>query len=573
VSIGFDGFTSVANQGSVSGTNFNTVLTDDPDTPAANDPTVTPVLTIIKEGPVQTTTGSIITYTGTVSNNSQSTAYSCVLVDQLPAGVTFVSSSHSAVYDSVARTVTWQLGNVSPGTTISGWLTVQIGAVADNSVLTDTFNLSWKDHGGNAQGPATDSCDTTVHTHGQLTLTKEGPETAIPSQVYSYTLRVSNEGGLAAENSVLTDTLPGNVTYLSSSPAGIYSAGVVTWNLGTIEPGGTKTVTVTVQVDSSITNGESAINNASVAWPGGVPVDAVWETVLYSEPELTITKVGPEQATVDSTITYTGVLSNVGGSTAYDVILLDQLPSGVTFVSSSHSAVFDPAYNTVTWSLGDLPPGTSIPGWLTVHIEDSVLNNTVLTNSFNVTWKDGLDVPQGPVITTWDTTVYTHPLLTVEKSGPETAHPGSTVQYTLKVTNIGASEALNTELVDAIPVGLTYAASSPAGIESGDLVTWELGTVPAYGTVTITIDATVDSGMQNGATLINGVSLTWEDLLGRSFGPATSQAETTIYTLPQITISKTGPVTSYPGSSYSYTIKVCNAGGTAAEDGTICRWE
>jgi uncharacterized repeat protein (TIGR01451 family) len=73
VTIGSDGFTTVANQGTVAGTNFTTVLTDDPDTTALGDPTITlvtigpPVLTITKSGSSQARVGSMITYTGTLT--------------------------------------------------------------------------------------------------------------------------------------------------------------------------------------------------------------------------------------------------------------------------------------------------------------------------------------------------------------------------------------------------------------------------------------------------------------------------------------------------------------------------
>ena len=277
------------------------MLSDDPGTVAENDPTVTPVtigdpaLTISKEGPGQAMVGSVISYSGVISNNSQGTAYNAVLVDQLPVGVTFVSSSHNAVYDPVLNRVSWELGDIGHGVTIPGWLSVRIyDNVTDGTVLTDRFSLIWEDREGNLLGPAVAECNTTVYTQGRLALSKEGPVEAIPSQIYSYTLSLINEGGSAAEGTVLTDTLPDEVSYVSSNPAGIYSAGppeTVSWNLGTIEAYGTKTVIVTVQVDAGgIGNGTVITNNASVSWTGYGPVTDSWETTIYSEPQVTITK-------------------------------------------------------------------------------------------------------------------------------------------------------------------------------------------------------------------------------------------------------------------------------------------
>jgi len=575
VSIGTDGFTEVVNQGTVEGTNFDPVVTDDPDTPAPDDPTITPVtiglpeLTITKFGPAEAVVDTTIIYTGTLTNISDSTAYNVVLVDQLPDGVTFVGSSHTATYDPGTNTVTWNLGTVPPGTSIPGWLTVHISpTVANKTVLTDIFSLTWEDKGGTDYGPEEAQAETIVYEHAQLTLQKEGPAEAFPEETFSYKLTIHNIGGLAAGNVVLSDTLPVKVTYVNSNPGGTYVAGppeTVTWNLGTIQGGGSKIVVVTVKVNAGVANGTTITNTASVNWDSADdPVKATRETTIYTQPELVITKFGPAEAVVDSTITYTGTLTNVGGSIAKNVVLTDTLPAGVTFVSSSHAAAYDPETNIVTWDLPDLPTGASIPGWLTVHIGPSLPNNTVLTDEFKVTWENEDGDPLGPDTATTETIVYTHPQLVVEKSGPAQAHPGEDVTYTIRVKNIGGTDALNTTLQDILPTGLTYQSSAPSGSHAGGVVTWDLGTISAYDTVEVSLTARVDDDVENDTPVVDTASVTWQDSLGRSSGPEIDTHQTTIYTRPLLTIVKSGPTSVYPGKTFTYTIKVCNVGGTDA---------
>ena len=575
VTIGTDGFTEVANQGTVLGTNFDPVLTDDPDTATPDDPTVTPVtigppeLTITKFGPAEAVIDTTILYTGTLTNISDGTAYNVVLVDQLPEGVTFVGSSHTAVYDPVANTVTWDLGTVPPGISIPGWLTVRISpTVANGTVLTDTFRVTWEDKDGNDLGPKEAKAETIVYTHPQLALQKEGPAAALTEEIFNYKLTIRNIGGLAAQNVVLTDTLPISVTYQNSNPSGIYDAGppeIVTWNLGSIEGGGSKIVVVTVKVNAGVANGTTITNTARVNWDDAEgPVEDTWETIIHTEPELVITKFGPAEAVVDSTITYTGTLTNIGGGIAKSVVLTDTLPAGVTFVSSSHAASYYPETNTVIWDLPDLPPGASIPGWLTVHIDPSLPDNTVLTDEFKVTWEDTVGNPLGPDTAFWDTTVHTNPLLTVTKDGPEQASPGDTINYTIRVENIGGTDALNTTLQDILPTGLTYQSSHPSGTHAGGVVTWNLGTIPAYGAVEVSLTARVDDDVENNTPVVDAASVTWQDSLGRDYGPDTAIHQTTIHTRPLLTIAKSGPATVYPDKTFTYTIKVCNVGGTAA---------
>ncbi|MEM4246178.1 MAG: DUF11 domain-containing protein, partial [Candidatus Bathyarchaeia archaeon] len=530
-------------------------------------------LGITKYGPNEAMVGSTITYTGTLTNNRGGTAYDVVLVDKLPDGLSFVSSSHTADYDPVTNTVTWHLGNLAPGASIPGWLTVKIDpSLADGTVLSNEFEVRWEDRSGNLYGPSTVSWDTTVHTYPLLTVIKGGPTESNPGKTFTYTLVVKNIGGTAATDVVLTDTLPGfgSLTYVSANPEPSSHNGVITWNLGTISPGGSRTVTLTVQVDSGLPNKATLTDSASVTWKyDGVeygPSSTTFDTTIYTDPNLVITKYGPAEAVVGSTITYTGTLTNTGGSTAYDVVLVDKLPNGLSFVSSSHTADYDPVTNTVTWHLGNLAPGASIPGWLTVKIDSISGDKTIITNVFSVTWKDSSGTTHGPSTASWDTTVYTLPELIIEKNGPSEANPGDAVSYTIKVTNIGGTAASNVMIVDALPIGFLYQSSNPTGTYDAvnGLVIWNIGTVEAYSTIEVSVTFKVDYGVENNMILVNTASVTWQDTLGRDYGPKGAAKEVTIYTLPQLKIDKIGPSVTYPGATYSYTITVENVGGATA---------
>ncbi|MEM4250954.1 MAG: DUF11 domain-containing protein, partial [Candidatus Bathyarchaeia archaeon] len=252
------------------------------------------------------------------------------------------------------------------------------------------------------------------------------------------------------------------------------------------------------------------------------------------------------------------------GGTAYDVVLVDQLPAGVSFVSSSHSADYDPDSNTVTWNLGNLAPGASIPGWLTVKIDAGLPDNTELTDTFSVTWKDRLGNSYGPATASWDTTVYTRPELLIEKTGPSEARPGDTISYKIKVTNIGGTAAFDVVIMDILPVGFTYSSSDPSGTPVNGMVTWSVGTIPAYGVKEVSVTFKVDEGIVENVVLVNTATVTWKDSLGLEWGPKGTAKEVAIYTLSQLKIEKIGPSTTHPDSTFSYIITVHNVGGTAA---------
>ncbi len=534
-----------------------------------------PSLTITKSGPSEAVVGDTITFTGALRNVGGSDALNVVLVDQLPLGMTFVSSSQNAVYNIESNTVTWSLGTVPAGGSAPGWLTVKISdQLANASLLTDRFTVTGEDAVGNPIPEATDTADTTVYTHPILAIEKTGPAQGYPGQSLTYTIQVTNIGGTTAVNVSLADSLPTGLTYQSSNPAGSHAGGLVTWDLGTIQSGGVKSVTVTATVDATVGNNTPLTDTASVTWknPAGQdfgPAADTANTTIYTLPRVQITKSAPAEAEVNSLITYTGELTNVGGAEARNVVLVDALPSGVTFVSSSQNAIYDPVANTVTWNLGNIGPGITLSGWLTVRISGDLTDASILTNVFRVSGEDTLGNPIPEATDTADTTVYTHPFLTIRKSGPAQAYPGENITYTLQVNNAGGTAAQSVVVTDSLPTGLTYQSSIPAGAHSAGVVTWNIGTILPGDSVTISLTVSVDPTIENGNSLTDTATVVWQNSQGQPFGPASDTAQTAVYTRPQLTISKTGSDHGYPGETLNFSIRVCNVGGTTAQNITL----
>jgi uncharacterized repeat protein (TIGR01451 family) len=61
----------------------------------------------------------------------------------------------------------------------------------------------------------------------------------------SYSIKVGNKGDAAAAGTVVTDTLPAGVAFVSATDGGTFANGVVTWNLGSLAPNAEKTVGIT----------------------------------------------------------------------------------------------------------------------------------------------------------------------------------------------------------------------------------------------------------------------------------------------------------------------------------------
>ena len=114
------GVTQVSNQGTVSGGNFSSVLTDDPDTGAANDPTVTPLdiqvdLQVTKTvNPATAYPGLPITYTITYLNAGPQASTNVVITDPIPGALTGVAYQSSVTLTPTGSYV-WTIGTLLNG--------------------------------------------------------------------------------------------------------------------------------------------------------------------------------------------------------------------------------------------------------------------------------------------------------------------------------------------------------------------------------------------------------------------------------------------------------------------------
>ena len=107
-------------------------------------------------------------------------------------------------------------------------------------------------------------------------------------------------------------------------------------------------------------------------------------TVGVNEADLAITKSDSVDPVIaGNLLTYTLAVSNAGPSDAQNVQVTDTLPAGVTYISDTSNCVEAPA-GTLTCSLGTLAAGGSSTFDITVAIDPSLANGTVLTNSATV---------------------------------------------------------------------------------------------------------------------------------------------------------------------------------------------
>jgi uncharacterized repeat protein (TIGR01451 family) len=171
---------------------------------------------------------------------------------------------------------------------------------------------------------------------------------------------------------------------------------------------------------------------------------------------LVITKTAPPSVFLGNDLVYTIVVNNNSAMTAPGVLIWDSIPSGVGFLGNDGGGVYDGT--KVVWSLGDIPPSSSIYLTLTVSVTGTVIApNIVMANYVNCS---GLPVP--PVVSVPVVTVVKlgEPVLAKESFPPSLVMAGGDLTYRVSWSNCLAGTITNLMITDTLPNGTTYKAPS-----------------------------------------------------------------------------------------------------------------
>jgi uncharacterized repeat protein (TIGR01451 family) len=576
-------------------------------------------LQVSASGPATVTAGNNATYTVTLTNKGPSDAQAVSLTDTLPSGTTLVSFGAVSGHNPDGFTYTPSNGTIT-GTPTNGvvaagnqdefTLVVQVPSNATSgSTLGDTANVTTTSLDDNdAINDETFTVNSTVTAVADLQVSASGPATVTAGTTITYTVTLTNAGPSDAQSVSLTDTVPSGTTLVSFSavsgqnPDGFTytpSNGTVTGTPpgnGVVAAGNLDEFTVVVQVASNAGQGSTIGSDTATVTTTTTDDNEAVNDETATVPGATVTTVadlqvsgsGPATATVGTNVTFTITLTNKGPSDAQAVSLTDTVPSGTTFVSAGavngqnpDGFSYSPPGGTVTGTPtgGVVAAGHQDEFTLVVHVlGGSVIPPTISsTATVTTTTTDDNNTLPDDETTTVSSTVKNGADLRVTESGPATVTAGTTITYTVTLTNASPGVAAQSvSLTDTMPGGTTFVSASPVNGHNPDQFSY----TPSNGTVTGTPAGAVAAGSQDEFTVVvvvpsnaantsrisNSAAVTTAS--GDQDDSGSDEATTspsTVTTVADLQVSASGPATVTAGTTITYTVTLTNKGPSDAQ--------
>lgn len=338
------------------------------------------------------------------------------------------------------------------------------------------------------------------------------PGHARPGGVINYGVWYQNNGGIAAEDVTIVDTLPLSTAYAGDNSGftpEIGTNGVITWNVGSLDPGEGHLFILTLDVDAAVVSGTTlaencmAISTTTMGDPEpnndqtcAGPVD-VWD----DDVEMHVDKwPNPGDPTPGEEFVYYIQVCNNRGATAGPLTVSDTLPAHTSMVSWNHESPWAVGWQDVSSGAGMFELMTEgFPGGFcdTIHLrlllDAAAPQNATLSNYVQLTIADDVYLDNNERLNQDARVSPPRYDLRLDKSmHAGVLVPGGGINYFIWYGNQG-NAAAHVWVTETVPTGLTFEYAHWGGGQPGeneplpdpaivgDQLVWDLGELPVNG--------------------------------------------------------------------------------------------
>lgn len=362
------------------------------------------------------------------------------------------------------------------------------------------------------------------------------PEQVNLGKSFSYDIMVTNVAPCTLVDVTVVETMAANFRYAEASPEPTNMGnGKATWNLGTLAPNESRTITVTGGAAAA----DNIMNCATVSWIRESCMD-----IGVIDPNLNLALDMPEETTLCDTVPVSLIVTNSGTGNANNVVVVNELPANLMTMDGQ---------KTVTFNVGTLAGGESKEFTYSAKPSDTgrIVNTATASADGDLSAK------------AQDAVVVRQAVLTLKKAVTQKQLIGRAIACEITAANIGDAPAENVVIVDMLPAGATKVSASHGGVlsEDGATVTWN---VPAMGPKTQTT-VNVSYVILNPGKAENNVSVN-----ATCADAVTGRAVTEVTGIPAILLEVIDTQDPVPvGGTETYIITATNQGSAPGTNITI----
>jgi large repetitive protein len=496
-----------------------------------------------------------------------------------PAGQAAVAYSDALAVNGGTGPFTW---TVSGGSLPSGLSLNSAAGLISGTPTTaglSTFTVRVTDANGKT---ATQTLSMTV-TVGPLVISAAAnASTAAQGGSLGYTVTITNTGSTAYSGvsySIPLASLLDDGTYNNDAAATsgtVTLAGqTLTWT-GDLAAGAAAALTFSTSVNNPYT-GDGTLSFTVTSPTTGTNCPA-----LSADPRCSVTvpvsaltiaqSAAPSAAAPGAVVRYTVTITNSGQVAS----------SGATFTDPLAGVLDDAAYNgdaaatagsasftspNLTWT-GNLAIGATATITFSVTVNNPDTGNQVLAATITSA-SSGTNCPAGGTDARCTATVAVQVLTITSSASTSSTTPGSTVQYTVTVTNSGQAAYTGASISDSLAGVLDDATyNGDAAATSGSLsyaspnLGWT-GNLAVGATATITFSATVKNPDTGDKALATAITSPTPGSNCPASGPAACSTSVTVL-VPGLTITNAASTNvALPGSVVGYTVTIADTGQTS----------
>ncbi|RAN71252.1 DUF11 domain-containing protein [Bacillus sp. SRB_331] len=507
------------------------------------------------------TIGETISYTILITNSGNTAANNVQLTDPLPNGtiLTLGSVTLNGVLQNVDSLVALPIGTIPGGATftLSFQVTV-INITAQNPIINNAFssyiytvNPSLPPTSKTVNSNSVTSTIRLANLHASKSVDKAFAEVG---DVLTYTFALTNDGNVAANNVLLSDSIANGTSFVPNSVIvnGVTQPGATpaSINIGSINANTTITASFQILI-TSIPNPNPILNSASISYnfivdPNASPVSKnTTSTTTFTQVNeanvISAKTVDREFATVGDILTYTVILTNAGSVSADSPTFLDTNPDGTTFIPNTF-LINGVLQNNADPNIGVPLPSIPASGLITVSYQVTVTAlpaQNPTTNSSSTQYSFILNPGDPPIIeTSLSNTVSTQinlaNVVIVKEVDLTIADVGQPITYTISLANLGNTTANNVVVTDIIPPGTTIVPNSifiggALQLGADPSTGLQVGSIPAGGFTTIVFQISAN-GLPSPNPIQNSASLQYSFIADPSLPVVVKNATSNIVT-------------------------------------------